>query len=558
MLYTGGHLNVIGKTENGIPILKEEPLTAAIPPNDNQAAFTTIAPYNPNQSFLSHHNEQKALRKAAKEQQAFAMEDQEKWNKSSLHAWIRNAQIIPLPKRQIVDADAPIESFPEGAKRWIKDMSNAFGVHSSILVALLLGFVCILLRGQFKVVRHKNHVELVTLYLLVMMLSGRMKSPLMEEVLRPIVAIEKRLQKAFFEEKELFETKEKLIQKRIRTLENDAAKGGDLDTAVQQILNLKNEMPAKKFLPVLLTFKFTPEGLEKEAARQNGKIGIAAAELGSFKKLPANRDDLLLQAYGGESFSSTKAGEPIRIENPAVAILIATQDGTAVKLLSEEALQDDGLVARFLCLLPPELYSHGLVGGTSEVPSTSANWLEETANKLFEASYLSDANTLLHFEDQALHAWHRLEAHAKAEAANDMNSPVLQAFYRKLAGTCLRLTGIIHILCCCESGEPYETPISKEAVLAGVHLAGFFEQHTKVALNLETKDKLERAHAVLGYIKERGEPEVKMRDIYRAKHWRKDETLSVLKMLQAHGHLALYKNGTSFTCIINPALWLST
>ena len=478
-------------------------------------------------------------------------------DKGGWHAWIKTVQILPLPNRQVVEAHAPVEGFPDRARKWIEDMSKAFAVHQGILVALLLGFVSILLRGQFKVMRHKNHVELVTLYLLIMMLSGKMKSPLMEEVLKPIVAIEKRLQASFFEENELLETKERLIKKRIRTLENAAAKEGDLEVAAQKIIELKKSMPAQRSLPVLLTFKFTPEGLEKEAARQKGKIGIAAAELGSFKKIPANRDDFLLQAYSGESFSSTKAGEPVRIENPAVAILIATQDGTAVKLLSEEALQEDGLVARFLCLLPPELNPLAVGGGTSEVPPSSVKWLEEVANKLFEASCASGEGVMLHFEDQALQAWYALEAHAKAEAANDMNPPVLQAFYRKLAGTALRLIAIVHILNCCENGEPYESLITRESVNAGVQLAWFFEQHSKVALNLEAKDVLDRAHAILGYLKERGDYEVNVRDIYRAKHWKRETTLPALKLLQAHGYLVIYKSRASRTCIINPNWLLS-
>ncbi|CCH49489.1 YfjI family protein [Pseudodesulfovibrio piezophilus] len=544
-----------GVGPNRIPIIEQDPPIPAPLVNYNHGSSFSLSQTDAIKVNLAQHNEEKALRQAEKERLTFALEDQENLDKSRWHAWIKTVQIFPLAQRQVVDFLAPIEALPGRARKWVEDLSKAFAVHPGILVALLLGFVSILLRGQFKVMRHKNHTELVTLYLLIMMLSGKMKSPLMEEVLRPIMAIEKRLQGSFFENKELLETTERLIKKRIRTLENAAAKEGDLEVAAQEILELQKSIPAKQYLPVLLTFKFTPEGLEKEAAKQNGKIAIAAAELGSLKKIPANRDDFLLQAYGGESFSSTKAGEPVRIENPSVTILIATQDGTAVKLLSEEALQDDGLVARFLCLLPPELYSPAVGGGTSEVPTSSTKWLEETANKLFEASSATDEGIMLHFEDQALQGWHGLEAHAKAEAANDVNPPVLQAFYRKLAGTCLRLIAIIHILRCCENGEPYETLITKESVSAGMQLAWFFEQHTKVALNLKAKDKLDRAHAILEYLVERGEYEVNVREIYRAKHWKREETLPALKLLQAHGYMVIYKSGASRTCIINPHLF---
>lgn len=190
---------VVAVSPNGPPIIE---LNQPVMPTQSHYSHGGQLPLiqeNPNQVYLSQHNEQKALRKAAKEQQAFFQEDQEYMEKDRLHAWIRNVQIFPLPKRQVVEVQAPVEVFPNRAKKWIQDISGAFGAHSGIAVALLLGFVSILLRGQFKVTRHKNHVELVTLYLLIMMVSGRMKSPLMEEVLRPIVAIEKRLQSSFFE-----------------------------------------------------------------------------------------------------------------------------------------------------------------------------------------------------------------------------------------------------------------------------------------------------------------------------------------------------------------------
>lgn len=539
-----------GPPQRALPQTRSEILIATHPPGGL---------YNQEQQleqYISDHRREKCLRNIVKEKEEFRKADAYEFMKRDALIWLSGKYIFPLPERMEVGKQFPLHVFPSPARKWIDGIACAYGVHQSIGGALLLGILSICAGGKFKVRRHAEHVELMTLYQLIMMSSGKGKSPMLETALQPIKALEKRLQDEYLEVASKRNHAREIFSKRILKIKNEAAKGGDLGQALEEIAKLEKAMPKKIELPQLMTSKFTPEGLEKEAAKQGGKFALVGAELGSFKNLSVKKDDFILQAWAGERFVYSKVKDPIRIEDPCLTILIATQEGTSVNLLGAEALQEDGLVARFMPLVPPNLNRVAPGGGvtTAMGPEHSA-WLERTVNEVYSRARPIDGHHEFRIQDGALRNWDAFWSYTQQQAEDESKPAVLQAWYRKLAGTALRFAGFLHLLRCQEDNLPLETKIDQQVIDGGIELARFYEAHALVALDLKGNDVLQHANKLLDRIKEVGSDEVTMREIYWRKHIDADDAKRAFRLLAEHGYVAPLRKGKSDICLINPRVW---
>ncbi len=422
---------------------------------------------------------------------------------------------------------------------------------------MLLNNLSIAVDDKFKAERHAEHVEPLRLYQLLMMSSGKCKSPMEETALRPIKKLEQQKQKQFFEKEEKRQIKRKILLKSIKRIEDQAAKYGGYEAAVDEIVRLQEMMPEEVSVPQLVVFnKFTPEGLEKAIVQQRGRLALVGAELGSFKKLPANKDDLILQAWSGESYVSSKVKDPVRIDNPCLTILVATQEATSIKFLGNEAFQEDGLVSRFMLVVPPDL-NHPAPGGvlTTELAQEDNEWLERVVNDIYSIPRAEEGHHLLKFQDGALRSWDSFYHYTQQQAEDDNNSIVLQSWYRKLAGTALRFSGFLHLLRCMESGLPVDTEINQADVDGGIELARFYEAHAQVALDLNGNDVLRTANKFIKRIRELNRNEVTQREIYRPEHVKANDAHKAFQFLAERGYVALLRHGKSDICLVNPSLW---
>ncbi|MBG0789902.1 MAG: DUF3987 domain-containing protein [Desulfovibrionaceae bacterium] len=515
--------------------------------------------YNQAQQFerrVAGHKFEKSLRTMEKEKEQFRKEDAFNYLKEEAYRRLAVTPVHPLPKQRTVDVPFPIHVFRGGAGKWITGFANAFGAHQCIGGGMLLGGLSVSAFGKFKVVRHNEHKELMAIYQLLRMDSGKGKSPMQDTVLEVIKRIEKRLQDEYFEGEGKRNIERRILTKRIRKLEKEAAESGDFAPVVEEIARIEMAMPPKSALPQLMTSKFTPEGLEKEAAKQGGKLAIIGTELGSFKNLPANKDDFILNAWRGETFISAKSKEPVRIDNPSLTILLATQEETSLKLLGDEALQEDGLVSRFMPMTPPDL-PHVIPGGgvTTEMNPDDSAWLERTINEIHEIARKIDGHHEFRIQDGALRNWDAFWSYTQQQAKDERLPAVLRYWYRKLAGTALRISGFLHLLRCLEENLPLDTEIDQQAIDGGIELARFYEAHARVTFDIESNEVLRLANRFLVRIREGESLEFTMRDVYHPEHVKADDAKKVFRFLAEHGYVVLLRKGKSDICLANSRLW---
>ncbi len=463
--------------------------------------------------------------------------------------------ILPLADFQIESIPFPVEVLPDAARSFVLDVSIAFNVHAGVVATLLFSSLSISLRGRYKVERHKNHTELMTLYSLIIMPSGKMKTPLMETFLKPIKNIQRKIQEEFIEKKELIEIDRDLKLQEIKNLKRRVSKKGRSGDLIQQIVALRKKLPDKPVPPSLFTNTFTPAGLAKELAKQKGILSIVSSELGTLKSLNPKKDDILLHGWDGESYFYTKAEDSVKIENPCITVLLATQDKNAATMLSKADFQEDGLLGRFLCIRPPAIGPYSV--STTEVPKSSLGWFENLVSEILARTMKMDSQVLLPLSTESSD-WNKFH-HWTQDAASKNGMPALKSFYRKLAGTALRFAGFLHILHCYESEKPFSDPISFDHVKAGIQVAQFYEQHALAILDVEKNEVLELAQCILGYLKDLRKTEVTVREISRGKNKLRGGVHKLeapLSLLEAHGYIVRFTHGNSKRIIVNPKFFL--
>ncbi|WP_319780075.1 DUF3987 domain-containing protein [Maridesulfovibrio sp.] len=507
----------------------------------------------PDDRFVDSVNLQKRYRQAKKDFKEIRNEEEHERKILREKEYLSRQGIQRLPSEFRVNHPIP-NVFSGETREWIEDFSNSFGVHRSVAMSLLFGVASIASQGKFKVVRHDNHSELVALYMLISMSSGKMKTPMMDAALAPILKLEKELRANSASEISKNETARKIYTDMIKKEEKKAIKTGNVEAAIEAIESLKQKMPPILFPPKLVLFKFTLEGLESHMYEQGGSMSIAGAELGSFKKIPAAKDDLLLQAWAGEPYSYRKRDEEIPISNPCMSILLATQERTSEKLLGAQALCEDGLVSRFTCLVPPDLRrSYGHIA-TTEVPKKSKQWLDDFVRDLdgIKRPHEGWYNLTIQQGGVGLREWDAFYAYTQREASHNGTPDVLRSYYRKLAGTALRFAGLLHLFEAVGNESGLNPEISDEHILAGIKVADYYAKHARVALDLSANSALELAHRVVDFISGRAGDELTVREIYRALHVKKDVLEPALFLLQKHNYLSMFKYKKSICCVVNP------
>ncbi|TIH12509.1 DUF3987 domain-containing protein [Marinifilum sp. JC120] len=505
--------------------------------------------------FIDSVNMEKQYRKAQKDQEDMEKEEDYKAAVEDEKRYLETKEVRPLPNDYRVDDNIP-NVFSPKTQKWIDDFSNSFDVHPSVAMALLFGVASIACQGKFKVVRHGNHSELVTLYVLVTMPSGKLKSPMMEAALAPVVELEKELRISSASEISKSKTARKIYTDMIKAEEKKAIKTGAVEVAAETICEIEQKMPPVMFPPKLVLFKFTPEGLESHMHEQGGSIALAGAELGSLKKISADKDDLMLQGWAGESYSYRKRDEEITISNPCLSMLFATQERTSEKLLGKQALCEDGLVSRFTCLVPPDVRRKFGAVTTDEIPQESRDWFRTLVRKIHGIKRHETGwhNFSMPRGGIGQREWDAFYAHTQMIASSDSTPDVLKSYYRKLAGTALRFAGLLHLIEAVGNGTNPDHELSDDSILSGIDIADFFAQHAEVALDISANNSLELAHRVVEHISDHAGEEIKVRDIYRALHVTKDVIEPALFLLERNNYLSLLKFKTSVRCVVNPRL----
>ncbi len=250
----------------------------------------------------------------------------------------------------------------------------------------------------------------------------------------------------------------------------------------------------------LLADDSTPEALQRQMARQDGRVGIVSAESELFLMAAGRYTDkgpslqVYLSGFSGEPLRGdriTRVAPPV--EHPGLAIVIATQPVILEEARRNTAFQRRGLMARFLYAIP---VSRAGSRHLAERPAVPASVDAEYASALMRLCRIADVNTsfdpvelrIVGEAGRLLEDWHDglLEPRRDRRAGDLGSSDATAAWAGRLHGTVARIAGVLHVAT--HMGDAATLVIAPGTVAAAIEVGEWAVAHAFAAFGIERLD----------------------------------------------------------------------
>lgn len=541
------HTTSVSNTQDTLPHQTQRPPSVTTNLNMNSTGISkpNATNYLQDNAGYAAHQLTKQHRQQTKEQLKFAEEDFHNAQKLFRFKTLCQKRIKPF---DTMGADTlpkfSLGSLPPEIARALSVTATRFNISKTHAAITFLSTIAVACRGKFETVRSHDHKEVITLYIAGLLASGGMKTPVLRFMTQPLYSHEATTNAALVVQAERNEILRTIFQKKIKKLMNLPP----TESNINKIIKLKQNIPSLTHKVKYTLFKFTPEGLETEIMKQHGVIGILGSEAGMLKTLSEKKNDLLLMGWDGDQYTNIKAGKPIEIPSVCISIGLMVQPHAILPFINNQAFQADGLLGRFLFVSLPEPKS---VQPTYPVPKEHRSCLAQAVTKLLDIP-AKDSRYQVEMSDAAVFEWEDLVKYIAKKSEAPALTNAMQSFYRKMAGTSMRIAGLLHLL----SDNPITSEISHETMISAVNITKFFEEHTIFTLNTQKRKELALACKALRYLKKSTTPEYPVRDLYRALHISAQQCENILKTLKSHNMVEIHESRTTKTCIIHPELYM--
>lgn len=267
--------------------------------------------------------------------------------------------IIPIPEGPGVVTSFPLESFPDWAARLVSKIAQSLQVPIEAVAPALIGAMLIGARGNYVIEVKKDYQELLTAFIVVVMVSGGRKSAIVNYFRKIFNEIEAARQIDFdvnatsrkSSREALIAIKRKVKSKILAKVDFESL--DEIKDATKQLGEtleiIERETQQLKYRPKLLIDSPTSKELSMEMARQDEAIGIFEAEGGIWKhRVRPSEDNIYLKGFTGEPFGDETTAGSVNMRRPCLSICTYVQGVVAEKLYSNDALKCDGLLPRIL------------------------------------------------------------------------------------------------------------------------------------------------------------------------------------------------------------------
>lgn len=418
----------------------------------------------------------------------------------------------PLPINQKPGFELDLGLFPSDLVNAASALSRRVGIPVAQAVLMLLQATNIALRGCY-VASSDDWDEAVTTNTLLVIGSGAMKTECIKLIKEPFEVFINDMQKDFPDHQRTQRAHCKLQRivggyakqdfreqlKQVRITDVEAIRA-----LVEKNLPNFKEIDALasnsiRALPRIFVDKVTPTSLAISLSEQGECMACMDTE-GAFITDYLNKKDgdipLFLKANNYEPYSyESKNVGPISLKAPAIQMLVYTQPVVLEKLLKNKNFVSKGGLARILPIMGqkrPALANDGFDAASWDVylkkirAMLSRNFTQETPRSIHKIIVSEQAGK------------HLLDFAAEVSLAIESNeSPYLEAFLSKLAGTAMRLAANLHSW---THLEPEKVEICGSDMHAGIALAKLFWEHAEFLYKPKEEDALEIAIRIIGWV----------------------------------------------------------
>lgn len=397
---------------------------------------------------------------------------------------------VKRPEFPIASLPAP---FADYAAQLAEDIQVPVDMVGTSVLAVLAG--C--LQGHYQVKAKEKYVEPVNLYIQVIAQPGERKSPIFEEVVRPIKDIQEKCLKDYAKQEEDDAVDLRAARKRLKKAEDAYEAGMDDPNAEELRAEVKKwqariaAIEARK-PPTYFMDNTTTEALAQETARNNGRMIVMSDEgdliniLSGVYSSGMKMIDMVLKGHTGGSVRIDRKNSPtIRIPKAYITLLLMVQPYIVDKIMADEELRSRGLNARFLYCMPKTRVGNRNTAEAKPIDPLVDAAYYNTVRSLFQAHVEDVAEpAVLTMTERAQEQFFIYEAGIEKRLKGDLQN--LQDWGNKLSGALLRIAGILHVVKHRETAV--HVPIETETIDAAYALAMYFCEYARMVFNVNGMD----------------------------------------------------------------------
>jgi hypothetical protein len=270
--------------------------------------------------------------------------------------------------------------------------------------------------------------------------------------------------------------------------------------------------------------------------------------------------DVFLKAYSGDPLRVQRVGRPdTLIPTPSLAMALLVQPDVIAGLTAHTGMRGRGFLARLLYAVPVPLLGRRQVA-PPRVPLAVHEGYEAGVRALWRLGAelrrqrLGQHAYLLSLDAEAEAALRAFEVWLEPQLAPGGAAEALEGWGGKLAGTVVRLAGLLHALDALGKAADLDNlvglrdavlgqPVSADCVVRAARLArDYLLPHAQVAFRILAADPVrDRARRLLRSLTQTPATRLTRRDAFRRLHWlcaRVSDVDAVLALLVEHGYLA--------------------
>lgn len=418
----------------------------------------------------------------------------------------------PIPFDEHQTPAVPQDIFSGVIGEYAAAVAESIQVPFELPLMYVLGTAAAAAQRKFRVQVHASYSEPLNIYALAILPPGERKSATKDACRFPLLEWEEQEKRRLYSNANLSWAEKAVREKKMRQLIK-SAQGCRTEDAqrklIKEVAELKEQESKIPIPPRLLADDATPEALAALLALHDQRIALLEAEGGFFDILGGRYSsgvpnlDAVLKAWGGEAIRIDRRGaEQIILNDPALALVLATQPSVLSGIAQTQAFRGRGLLGRFLFFLPKSLVGLRTVE-TQPIPQEIRDAYAARIHMLLQLPW-SVAHKggrqpyLLSLSHEAKALWLDFAATVERELAQGKSLSGIVDWGGKLPGGILRLAGICHVM---QEDLPGNLCISEKTLQPVIKLASYLIEHAKSALGIMGTDAdVECAKAILRWV----------------------------------------------------------
>jgi hypothetical protein len=477
----------------------------------------------------------------------------------------------PIPFDECSLPEFPVDALPKVIADYVVALAESTQTPVVMAASAALPVISVCIQGKYKVRAKADWYEPVNTFVLNIMEPSERKSAVENAMVRPINKFESEINTQNAAEIESSKMRGRIMERRQKALEDQAAKGKDvkaeLDSIVQEITAHREKKPLRLYVDDVTTEKLT-----QVLSDNDGRAAILSTEGGIFDTLAGiyTRNvniDVILKGYSGDCIKVDRIGRCSEsVMDPALTILLMAQPSVLSGLMKNDTFRGRGLTARFLYCIPAS-YVGSRKYRSAPVPDEVSRAYEIQIRNMLEDEYSNEPEiiTLSPESDRMIETFAgELEPKLKEEYSD------ISDWAGKLIGNTHRIAGLLCRASVFRSHDFLDVPeplvIDAATMANAIRIARYFISHAKAAFSLMGADNtIKQSKYVLNAIKNSGLAEFNKRDIMRlCRSFKKaDDLQPVLDHLVDYGYIAVKGSGIysgkgrppAQSYIVNPCIY---